>query len=217
MAGQHGELRTRVHIPNARGLVKRRGDDARAVGRVRGEIDVVAMAGQHGELRIRARIPNARGLVLRRRDDAGAVGGIFGGINASAMAGQHGELRTRVRIPDARGFVHRRGDDAGAVGGVRGGIDAIAMAGQHGELGVGRADLLKHTNCGRRMSLRESRIREHFQDDALRARNIRILEPLGGCLGEQSRLSFQRLRRLILRFMLSLGRHPSGGRCDHRE
>ena len=56
------------------------------------------------------------------------------------------------------------------------------MAGEHRELRVGRADFLKHTDCRRRRALRELGIREHFEDDALRARDIRVLEALRGRL-----------------------------------
>ena len=70
----------------------------------------------------------------------------------------------------------------------------FSMAREHGELARPPRGFLKHTDCRRRGRLRECRISEHFENDALRARHIRVLEALGGRLGQQPRLRLQRLQ-----------------------
>src|SRR5580700_6154614 len=121
------------------------------------------MSGEYGELRSVTRIPDAGGLVSRGGDDAGAVRRVGGGKDTVVMAREHRELHSRARIPDADALVERGRHDASTVRRVGDCMDRIAMAGEHRELSVGGANVLKHTDGGRCVSLSEFSIPEHFE------------------------------------------------------
>jgi hypothetical protein len=86
------DRRRYVRVPDSRGFVIGRRDDAGAVGRVDSGFDHPIVAGEHGELCTRARIPDPRGLVGGCRDDAGAIGRVGGENDVTVMAGERGEL-----------------------------------------------------------------------------------------------------------------------------
>jgi hypothetical protein len=57
----------------------------------------------------------------------------------------------------------------------------------------------------------------HFICSNVSVGRTQPVEALGGGLGELARLGFERLRRLILRFMLLARSEPPGAQCNEGE
>ena len=138
-------------------------------------------------------------------------------VTTPSLAGEHGDLRGRGRVPDARRLVAGGGDDAPPIGRERGGHDGTAMAGEDGQPGVGRAHFLKHVDRRSRPRRRGVPVREDFDDDALRARNVSVPQIPGCCVGEQAQLGRQRQLRLGLGFMLLLQGDQAGSGGKQRK
>ena len=101
VAAQRRDLVALRRVPDARGLIDRRGDYAAAVGRERCDRYTVLAAQRH-DLPSRRGIPNARGLVVRRGDYAPAVGRERCRSDYIRVAAQQHDLKARRRVPDPR-------------------------------------------------------------------------------------------------------------------
>src|ERR1700733_3002818 len=93
MSGEQNELGAGARIPEPCSLVIRSGDNTRAVGRIRGGIDAIAMPVQDTELSACVCIPYPRGTVSRSGDDARPIRRVRGGFDGAAMPGQHSALQ----------------------------------------------------------------------------------------------------------------------------
>ena len=96
MAAEDGDHLARRGVPDARGVVLRRGDDARPVGAEGGGTDPILVAAEDGDRLAGRGVPDARGVVVRRRDDARPVGAEGGGIDLFWWP-----LRTAIALPVA--------------------------------------------------------------------------------------------------------------------
>jgi hypothetical protein len=83
-------------VPQPRGLVAGRGDDALAVGAEGGGHNPILVAGERGERLPRLRVPYASGLVAGGGDDAPAVGAEGGVKNRECMPGERSDELERV-------------------------------------------------------------------------------------------------------------------------
>ena len=117
-------------------------------------------------------------------------------------------------VPDPRGPVAGGGDDAPPIGRERGADDDAAMAGEYGKPGVGRAHFLKHVDRRSRPRRRGVPVRKDLDDDALRVRNVSVLQLPGCGVGKQAQLGRQRQLRLGLGFMLLLQGDQTGSRGE---
>ena len=110
------DLRAGLDIPQPRGLVRRSGDDAFAVGAEGGAGHIIGVTGEHVKHVAGCRIPQPRRFVPGRCDDQPAVGAERRAGHAIAMAAEHADWLAGVDKPnESRGIV-RRCDDALAIG-----------------------------------------------------------------------------------------------------
>src|SRR5271166_3998103 len=133
-----GRHRGEMNVPDARGPVIRRRDDARPVGAEGGGKDRTRVAAEDGDRLAGRGVPDARSLVVRRRDDARPVGAEGGGPDPILVAAEDGDRVAGRGVPDARSLVARRRDDARPVGAEGGGPDPILVAAEDGDRLAGR-------------------------------------------------------------------------------
>src|SRR5580700_963222 len=131
MSTQDSDLLSRHGVPNARGLVIRRRDDALAIGTKRGGGHTALVSAQNDDLFACDGIPDSRGPIGGCCDDARSVWTEGGGLDTACVSPKDDEIFSGRGVPYTRGLVVRRRNDTRTVNAKHSGVYAVFMSAQH--------------------------------------------------------------------------------------